>query len=327
VTERVITVEHLERIFKIRERAKSGFLPALKSFFNPVTKRITAVHDVSFTVQRGEIRGLIGPNGAGKSTTIKMLSGVLYPSGGQVDSLGFVPWRDRKNYVRKIGVLFGQKSQLIWALPAIDAFELNKAMYRVSSGDYRQRLDFFTELLGIGDLMRKPVRQLSLGERMKCELVCVLLHDPELIFLDEPTIGLDILSKETFRRFIKDVNREKKTTFIVTTHDLSDIENLCEKVIIINKGMKVFDDTLKALSSFFSDKKTLKLDFSEPVEAGRLGEFRLLEYTAQTCTIEVEIKGRSIKDVVSGLFEKFPVQDITITAVPIEEIIKTIYRQ
>jgi ABC-2 type transport system ATP-binding protein len=327
VSERVITVDHLERVFVVRERAKSGFLPALQSFFKPVTKRVTAVNDVSFTIDRGEIRGLIGPNGAGKSTTIKMLSGVLYPSGGAVDALGFVPWRDRKNYVRKIGVLFGQKSQLIWALPAIDAFELNKAMYRVSNEDYRRRFDYFTELLGIGDLIRKPVRQLSLGERMKCELVCALLHDPELIFLDEPTIGLDVLSKETFRRFIKDVNRERKTTFIVTTHDLSDIENLCDKVIIINKGVKVFDDTLRALSSFFSDRRVLKLDFSEPVAAERLGDFRLLEYAAQSCKIEVELKDRCIKDVVSGLFERFPVQDIMISAIPIEEVIKTIYRQ
>ena len=327
MAERVITVEHLERVFTVRERAQSGLFPAIKSFFRPVKKHIAAVNDVSFAIERGEIRGLIGPNGAGKSTTIKMLSGVLYPSGGAVTALGYVPWRDRKEYVRRIGTLFGQKSQLIWALPALDAFELNKAMYRIPARDFRQRLDFFTELLGIGDLIRKPVRQLSLGERMKCELVSILLHDPELIFLDEPTIGLDVLSKETFRRFIKDVNREKRTTFIVTTHDLSDIENLCEKVIIINKGVKVFDDTLRTLTSFFSDKKTLKMEFSEPVAAERLREFRLLEYTDRSCTIEVELQGRRIRDVVPELFRVFPILDITITATPIEEVIKTIYRQ
>jgi ABC-2 type transport system ATP-binding protein len=326
VAEPVILVEHLQRDFKVRERAKSGFFPALKSFFKPVTKMVTAVNDLSFSINRGEIRGLIGPNGAGKSTTIKMLSGVLYPSSGTATSLGFVPWRDRQHYVRKIGVLFGQKTQLMWALPALDAFELNKVMFGVSDADFKQRLDYFITLLGIGDLIKKPVRQLSLGERMKCELVVALLHDPELIFLDEPTIGLDIIAKETFRRFIKEVNRDRRTTFIVTTHDLSDIESLCDTVLIINKGNKVFDGSLRDLTSYFKDRKVLKLDFSSPVEEKELTDFRLLEYSSLTCRIEVELKDRPVKEVVSGLFERFPVRDITITAIPIEEVIKVLYR-
>jgi ABC-2 type transport system ATP-binding protein len=196
----------------------------------------------------------------------------------------------------------------------------------VSDVDFKRRLEYFIALLGIGDLIKKPVRQLSLGERMKCELVCALLHDPELIFLDEPTIGLDIISKETFRRFIKEVNRDRQTTFIVTTHDLSDIERLCDNVLIINKGTKVFDGPLGDLASYFKDKKVLKLDFSSPVEAGALADFKLLEYAPLTCRIEVELKDRLVKEVVSGLFERFPIRDITITAIPIEEVIKVLYR-
>jgi ABC-2 type transport system ATP-binding protein len=325
--EPVITVEHLKRDFTVRERAAAGFIPALKAFFKPVTKRVTAVNDVSFTIERGEIRGLIGPNGAGKSTIIKMLSGVLYPSGGSVNSLGFVPWRDRRDYVRKIGVLFGQKTQLLWALPALDAFELNKAMFRVPNDVFRKRLDYFSGLLGIGDLIKKPVRQLSLGERMKCELVVALLHDPELIFLDEPTIGLDILSKETFRKFILDVNRERKTTFIVTTHDLSDIENLCDSVTIINKGVKVFDGSLEDLTAYFAGRKVFALDFSTPVPEADFAGLKVIEYGAHRARIEIEMGGRPIKEVVSGFFERFPVKDISITSIPIEEVVKDIYRK
>jgi ABC-2 type transport system ATP-binding protein len=212
-------------------------------------------------------------------------------------------------------------------LPALDTFELNRVIYKIPVSVFRERLDFFVQLLGIGDVVKKPVRQLSLGERMKCELVCALLHDPELIFLDEPTIGLDILSKETFRRFIKEVNRARKTTFIVTTHDLSDIENLCDNVLIINKGVKVFDGSLDELGSYFSDRNVFELDFSSPVPETELKDFKMLDYGSLNCRLEIELKNRPVKEVVSGLFERFPIKDISITSIPIEEVVKDIYRK
>ncbi|MBN1698492.1 MAG: ATP-binding cassette domain-containing protein [Spirochaetales bacterium] len=323
--DKIIVVDSLTRVFKIRERSKPGLIASIASFLSPVSKTITAVDNISFSLDEGEIRGLIGPNGAGKSTTIKILSGVLYPTSGKVDVLGYVPWLDRKTYVRSIGVLFGQKSQLIWELPALDTFELHKVIYRIPDGDFENRIDSFIELLAIGDIVRKPVRQLSLGERMKCELVCAMLHDPRLVFLDEPTIGVDVISKEAIRGFIKKVNRERNITFIITTHDLSDIQNLCNTVTIINKGKKIFDDSIDKLTSRFSDKKVLKLDFSAPVEESGLSAYKVLDFSPGTCLIEVEVKEKSIRDIIYELFSEFPLRDITITSIPIEEVIKTMY--
>jgi ABC-2 type transport system ATP-binding protein len=324
--EYIINVDSLTRIFKIKERAKAGLGASFKSFFKPVTKIITAVNNISLGIEKGEIRGLIGPNGAGKSTTIKILSGVLFPSSGTVTALGYIPWKDRKTYVRNIGVLFGQKSNLIWELPAIDTFEFHKVMYKIPWDTYTERLDEFIELLSIGDVVKKPVRQLSLGERMKCELVCAMLHDPQLIFLDEPTIGVDVISKEAIREFIKRVNKEHHLTFIITTHDLSDIENLCNTVTVINKGNKVFDSTIDKLTSYFSGKKVLKLDFKHSIPENKLTGYKIIDFKPMSCKIEVEIKEKSIRDIVYELYTALPLKDIAINPIPIEEVIKQMYR-
>jgi ABC-2 type transport system ATP-binding protein len=310
----------------VRERDKSSFLASVKSFFDPNTRKIYAVDDISFSLKEGELRGLIGPNGAGKSTIIKMLSGVLFPSSGKADVFGYVPWRDRKAYVRKIGVLFGQKSQLIWELPAIDTFDLNRVIYKINKHSFKTRLDYFIELLQLADIIKKPVRQLSLGERMKCELVCSVLHNPKLVFLDEPTIGMDVISKEAIRGFIKQVNKDHKITFIITTHDLSDIQDLCKKITIINKGKKVFDDSIDQLTSLFINRKVLNLDFSCEISRDKLSSYDLLEYKSMKCQIEIDVRNKSIKDYIYELFSNFPIQDITISSIPIEEIIKTIYK-
>jgi ABC-2 type transport system ATP-binding protein len=251
----IIRVSGLKKVFKVNQREKAGLLASLSTIFKREYKYVHAVDGIDFQVNQGEIRGLIGPNGAGKSTTIKMLCGILFPSEGEVQVMGYTPWLERAEYVRHIGAVFGQKSQLIWELPAIDTFSFNKEMYHIPEKKFRENVEYFKALLNIGDVIKKPVRQLSLGERMKCELVCAMLHEPQLVYLDEPTIGLDIISKEIIRNFIKKANQDKKVTFIITTHDLDDIANLCESITIINYGKIVFNDSLEKLSTFFSNKK------------------------------------------------------------------------
>jgi ABC-2 type transport system ATP-binding protein len=322
----IIDVKNIKKTFKVHHR-EEGFLASLKSVFHREYKMIDAVSGIDLQIQKGEIRGLIGPNGAGKSTLIKMLSGVLHPTSGEVSVLDMVPWKERERFVRHLGVVFGQKSQLWWDLPAADTYGLQKEMYKIPERAYKERLAYFSELLKIEEIMKKPVRQLSLGERMKCEIICAMLHEPPLIFLDEPTIGLDVISKETIRHFIKEVNREKQTTFILTTHDLSDLEDLCERVTIINNGIIIFDDILDKLRVFFSNKKVVEIMFTEPVTEEQLSDFEVKSYNPLVATIEFESSEDSLKKEMYKIFEKLPVQDININNIKIEEVIKQIYRQ
>ncbi len=327
MAENIISVTGLKKVYKVNQREKEGLLPALKSLVKREYKYVNAVDGINFQVENGEIRALIGPNGAGKSTTIKMLCGILYPTEGEVRVIGYTPWLEREDYVRNIGAVFGQKSQLIWELPAIDTFALSKEMYRIPEQKYRDNLEYFKELLQIGEVIKKPVRQLSLGERMKCELVCALLHEPRLVFLDEPTIGLDIISKDTIRNFIKKANRDKKITFIVTTHDLDDIENLCEKITIINYGKIVFDDYLAKLTNFYSNKKLIEVKFREQVSPEKLKGFHVVTFDSFSANIEVELAGKDLQSEVAKIFGTLPVHDINISNIPIEEVIKQIYRE
>jgi ABC-2 type transport system ATP-binding protein len=286
---------------------------------------VEALKDVSLNIIEGEIRGLIGPNGAGKSTLIKIISGILYPSTGEVNVMGFVPWLDRERYVKNIGVLFGQKSQLWWDLPPIDTFALHRKLYNIPEDTFKDNVDYFIELLKIDEVVTKPVRQLSLGERMKCEFICALLHEPKLVYLDEPTIGLDILSKTSIRQFIKKVNKEKGTTFIITTHDISDIEDLCSKVCIINKGQKVYDDTLQSLRSFYKNKRVITVMLSEQADRSLLHSFDVIEAKPACVKIEVDISKRPLKDEIYKIFETLPVNDINIDSIGVEEVIRQIY--
>ena len=321
----IINIDGLKKEFKVHKRTKTGVLSALKSIIHREYNIVTAVKDLDLKIKPGEIRGLIGPNGAGKSTTIKILSGILYPSEGTVDVMGFTPWAQREEYVKKIGVVFGQKTQLWWDLPAIDTFALNKHMYKIPDDVFKKNIDYFAELLNIGDVITKPVRQLSLGERMKCEFVCALLHEPPLVYLDEPTIGLDIISKEAIRSFIKMVNKDKGMTFIVTTHDLSDIEDLCENVSIINNGTIVFDDSIDKLKCYFSDKKIIEVKFSKHVNESLLRDFKVISGGPFHANIEIETVGTSLRDEISKIFYELPVQDINVNNINIEEVIKHIY--
>ena len=322
-----VFVEGIKKTYLINKRESASFRSAVKSMFRRERSEVCALNGIDMSIEAGEVRGLIGPNGAGKSTLIKIVSGVLYPTEGQVNVMGYVPWLQRESYVKHIGVLFGQKSQLWWDLPAIDSFYLCKKFYDVNESTYKHNLEYFIDILSIGDIIAKPVRQLSLGERMKCEFVCALIHDPKLVYLDEPTIGLDMLSKMVIRQFIKDVNREKKTTFIVTTHDLGDIEELCPKITIINRGEKVFDDTADSLRSFFVNRKTVSIKFSEPVaDSNILDGFSILSKTDTSAEIEIDLDSADLKSEIYKVFDRLPVQDINISGIGIEKVIEQIYR-
>lgn len=321
----IINVSHLSRSFRVAKREKAGLRYAIKSMIKREYVQVDAVNDVSFTVKKGEIRGLIGPNGAGKSTTIKIMSGILFPTSGEVNVMGYKPWLDREEYVRHIGVLFGQKSQLEWDLPAIDTFQLRKNIYDIPDEVFKRNLSYFEDTMNLSSVLYKPVRQLSLGERMKCEFVCAVLHEPPLVFLDEPTIGLDVVSKEIVRTFITQINRDRGTTFILTTHDLNDIENLCRNISVINKGVLVFNDSLEQLKSFLPSRKTISVLFESPVNPAKLAPFAPVSYDPMQATFDVDTSEISVRNFVSRLFEDLPIADINIEGAGIEEIIRHIY--
>lgn len=251
----MITFQDIRKSYRVARR-ESGLGNAVKSFFKRDYTLIDAIKGISFSISDGEMVGYIGPNGAGKSTTIKILSGILMPDGGTCVVNGQVPWKDRKEYVKQIGVVFGQRSQLWWDIPVMDSFELLQAIYAIPASTYHSKLDELTQLLHLEELLKTPTRQLSLGQRMRCELAASLLHDPKLLFLDEPTIGLDAVSKIAVRDFIKKMNEDHKTTVILTTHDMQDIEAITNRVILIGRGQKLMDGTLDDLRREAESMKT-----------------------------------------------------------------------
>jgi len=275
----MICAEHLSKTFKVARR-NSGLGEAVKSLFKKEYTLIHALDDVSFTVPDGEIVGYIGPNGAGKSSTIKILSGILVPDSGTCTVNGCIPWKQRKEYVKTIGVVFGQRTQLWWDVPVADSFDLLKNIYDVDDGLYRKNLADLTELLDLGDLLTLPVRSLSLGQRMRCEIAASLLHRPDVLFLDEPTIGLDAVSKLAVRKFIKTINEEKKTTVLLTTHDMNDIEALARRIILIGKGHILMDTSFE---TFISRAGACSTDQCG-ADTSASGDKRLEELTASLYT-------------------------------------------
>ena len=258
--ETVIEFQNVTKTYRVMKR-QAGFGSAVKALFSREHETIQALCDVSFTVGDGEIVGYIGPNGAGKSTTVKIMCGILTPDSGRCLVNGRVPWRERTAHTREIGVVFGQRSQLWWDVPVIDSFELLRDMYRVEPARYKRNLDALAALLGLGELLKAPARTLSLGQRMRCEIAASLLHDPKTIFLDEPTIGLDAASKLEVRRFIREQNRERGTTVVLTTHDMQDIEALASRVLLIGKGQLLLDGSLDTLRRRVSGKKKIVVRF------------------------------------------------------------------
>ena len=323
--ENIITVKDLHKVFKVHKREKEGLFDAFKSLFDRKYDLVNAVDGIDFEVKRGTIHALIGVNGSGKSTTIKMLSGVLHPTSGEAKVLGFVPWKDRVEYVKSIGVLFGQKGQLSWDLPAIDTYELYRKIYNVPKQQFKEMLEDMVDTFGIKHLIKKPVRNLSLGERMKCELVCVLIHQPKLVFLDEPTIGLDLLSKDSLRKFVKRMNKDKGITFILTSHDMSDIENLCESATIIHEGKIVYNGSVAQLRVNFSDKKIINIKLKQSISKEQMNGFPLVFSDPLNAKIIVEKDTSTLPEEILKLMRELPVLDIEIQNPSMDAIIKSIY--
>jgi len=322
----IITVDNLVKSYTTYKRG-SGFGETIKSFFKRERVDINAVNDISFEIEEGGICGILGPNGAGKSTTIKMLCGALYPTSGKIDVMGYSPAKDRVKYVHKVGAVFGQKSQLIWDIPPIDSFAMNRAIYDIPKEDYEKRLKEMTELFDIGEVIHKPTRVLSLGERMKCEFVMAMLHQPKIVFLDEPTIGLDVIAKAKIREFIGEMNR-KGTTFILTTHDLEDVEQLAHKVIIINHGKKVFDDSLQSLKSTLGNKKIITLSLNAPYTGETLGGAKVIRGdNPYEISLEADLDKQGIRDLLNSLNETVYFADISIKELPMDMIITRIYNE
>ncbi|MDR0443560.1 MAG: ATP-binding cassette domain-containing protein [Treponema sp.] len=324
----IIQVQNLVKTYTTYQRG-SGFRETVKSFFKREKVIVNAVDNISFNVEQGEICGVLGPNGAGKSTTIKMLCGALFPTSGKIDVMGYSPSADRKKYVREIGAVFGQRSQLVWDIPPVDSFNMNRAIYGIEAADYKTRLDELAELFEIQEVMHKPTRVLSLGERMKCEFIMAMLHKPKIVFLDEPTIGLDVIAKAKIREFIQKLNNAG-TTFILTTHDLEDVKQLANHVIIINHGAKVFDDTLNNLQLNLGEKKIVELTLDEPLDVknGFAGAVRVIEQKSPLeITLEVDTSKTAIADFIENLSRKVSFSDIAVKELPMEEIITQIYNE
>ena len=323
----ILSVRHLSKDYITYDRGET-FSETLKSLLVRKKKIVPAVKDISFRIDEGEIVGLLGANGAGKSTTIKMLTGVLLPTSGEVDVMGYVPFRDRKRYVSFIGAVFGQKSQLIWDIPPLDSFLLNKAIYAIPEASYRARLIRMIDMLDIGDAVRKPARVLSLGERMKCEFVMSILHQPKIVFLDEPTIGVDLIAKESIHAFIEELNRDN-VTFILTTHDLADIERLARRVIIISHGEKVFEDSLPALRHYLGDKKTVHIVSGEtlpPLDNLLNNGVTLLERVGEKeAVLEWDKAILPMGAFMNKLASLGELQDIAIKEMDIDKVVKAIY--
>ena len=321
----ILDVRNLTKTYYTYRRG-SSFSDTIKSFFRRERTCVNAVHNVSFQVDEGQITGILGPNGAGKSTTIKMLTGTLYPTSGHISVMGYTPFRDRNTYVNHIGAVFGQKSQLVWDIPPVDSFQMNKAIYSIPEKEYRNTLKELIGMFELEDIIEKPTRVLSLGERMKCEFVMAMLHKPKIVFLDEPTIGLDVIAKQKIRSFIREMNRQG-VTFILTTHDLEDVEQLARKVIIINHGQKVFDDTLQKLKMNLGAKKIIRLVLAKPVAEIKLEGIKVIDRNSDfEYTLEVNLENSSINEIIKRLSEMCEFSDISIKELPMEKIITEIYK-
>jgi len=284
-----------------------------------------AVEGVTMSLEEGELVGYIGPNGAGKSTTIKMLTGILVPTSGEVRVAGLVPYAERKKNARNIGVVFGQRSQLYWDLPLVESFELLRAIYAIPRDRYRANLAAFTELLEMGEFLRTPVRQLSLGQRMRGDFAAAMLHDPRIVYLDEPTIGLDVVAKEAIRTFVARVNSERGTTFILTTHDLADVERLCRRIVLIDKGRLIYDGSIERIKEQYGTHRTLVVRFSENYPDIAIEDATLEERTGDLVRLRFDRKAISADQLIRRVTERYCVSDVSIEEPELESIIRRIY--
>ncbi|MCX7716914.1 MAG: ATP-binding cassette domain-containing protein [Candidatus Sumerlaeaceae bacterium] len=327
----LIDVRDLTKVFRT-QRVQEGMWGAVKSLFWRETRETLAVDRMTFSLQRGEIVGYIGANGAGKSTTIKMLTGILVPTSGEVTVAGFVPYRQRRQYVRNIGVVFGQRTQLWWDLAVLESFRLLGKIYEVPEASFRQRMGELSDLLGLDEFLHTPVRKLSLGQRMRCDLAASLLHRPMILFLDEPTIGLDVLGKSQVRDFLRALNEKEKVTILLTTHDLAEIEKLCERIIIIDHGRKVFDGALDRLIETTIPRKRIVVDFERDPQPEDFAELaargvvfrRLQEYRGEFI---FDRRAVAAGELINRISARHTIRDLTIEEPGIEDVVKDIYAQ
>ena len=329
----MIRVENLSKEFKSNKKYP-GFKGAIKSFFSTeyITKK--AVDDISFEINDGEIVGYIGANGAGKSTTIKMMTGILTPTSGRVYVNNLVPYENREENAKNIGVVFGQKTQLWWDLPISETFSLLKDIYDVSDADFEERMKFLKEVLGLEEFFLSPVRTLSLGQRMRADLAAALIHNPKVIYLDEPTIGLDVVVKERVRKAIKEINEKYKTTIILTTHDLNDIEELCSRIIIIDSGKKIYDGEIYGVKEKFGYLTTVEIQIKEEINLESFNEFNemkeddefKLDYKNNKLSITFNKNKISSVDIIGRIMKRLSVIDFVVKETSIEDIVKKMYR-
>lgn len=322
-----IEVNGVSKTFRVSRRS-AGIPGMLANLIVPKYVKKQAVNNVSFSIEQGEMVGFIGPNGAGKSTTLKMLSGILYPDAGSVRVNGYVPYRQRKAYVRNIGVVFGQKSQLQWDLPVIDSFELLKAIYGVPDDAYQRNLKRFVEMLDMSGFLNQPVRQLSLGQRMRADIVAALLHSPRIVFFDEPTIGVDVVGKETIRNFLCELNAKDKVTMLFTTHDMQDIEKTCQRLIIIDQGAKVYDGLLSGIRSAYGTTRQLDVEFAGDCTVAPMEHVEIKELDApggRKKRFLFESREVPIDALMSSLLADYSIRDLTVSEPEIEGLIRKIY--
>jgi ABC-2 type transport system ATP-binding protein len=325
-----VRVRGLEKVYRVA-RHHRGRLGSLRNLVSRDYRLVRAVDDISFEVAAGEMVGYVGPNGAGKSTTIKMLTGILVPSGGQVEVLGLVPYQQRRQVAARIGVVFGQRTQLWWDLPLIESLDLLRHIYRVPAARFEANLDHFRALLELDGFLQTPVRQLSLGQRMRGDLAAALLHDPEIVYLDEPTIGLDVVAKHRIRDFLRRINRERGVTVLLTTHDMSDIEQLCSRLMIIDRGRLLYDGGLEEIRDRFGTERTLVVDLAEdavaagaPLEAPPAVEVRA---DGPRRWLRFSRADTTAADLIATVAARYRVQDLTIEEPEIEQIIRRIYEE
>lgn len=321
---KAIIVDKLTKNFEISEK-NFGIKGSISSFFSPTKKKIRALKGLSFSVQPGELVGFIGPNGAGKTTTLKTLSGLLYPSSGFVSVMDFDPWDKSHEFLKQISLVMGQKNQLWWDLPVIESFELNKTIYEISDKDYKKNLDELVGLLDVSKLLKTQVRKLSLGQRMKMELIAALIYKPKVLFLDEPTIGLDLVAQQNVRDFIYEYNKKNEATILLTSHNMNDLVDLARRVIVIDEGRLVFDGALEKLTETFAKEKIIKATLSSEEDIkklDRIGSVKRYSFPE----VVISVPRQSVAIAASELLQNFPIIDLTIEEVPIEEIVRKVFR-
>lgn len=327
MTQPIIKVEGLTKTYRTHKK-KPGFKGAVAGLIRRETQLTTAVKDVSFSIEEGELVGFLGPNGAGKTTTLKMLAGLLFPTSGQAHVLGYIPWERADGYRRQFALLLGQKNQLWWDLPARESLELNSKIYGIPRQQFERTVDELTAMLAVREKLNVMVRELSLGERMKFELIAALLHRPKVLFLDEPTIGLDVMSQQTVREFLRAHNQREKTTIVLTSHYMADIQELCKRVVIIDKGSIFFDGQLSEILDRFVDYKTVTIhcEIGTNFAAHQLDRFGEVVETSPG-SVKLKIKRERVTSACKALLEELPVQDIDIQEAPIEDVIRRIFTE